>query len=231
MRPTRTLRPRCRSWGAVFSWQKRLSPLFLEQLRFLQLGADETLPADLADAVARTVQRLTPAAQHVLQAVAVLGLRTTQDAIVALVGSSITGALAALTAQGLLTQQADLVGFSHPHLRDLVEAAVPAQTRRALHAKALAFATGAGEALEARAHHAVAGGNLLAACALQEVTGAAARARGDHDLALLVFRRGWELARREVMQNGEPVALGALAAMSRGLVAALVAKAGRLGGC
>jgi tetratricopeptide (TPR) repeat protein len=111
----------------------------------------------------------------------------------------------------------------HPFIRDLVEASIPAEARKELHARALQVAAAHGATLEVRAEHAFKAGEPMSALLLLDRMGDAALARGDAAAATLAFRRGLDLARRELLQSGDLSLDRALVTFSRKLGEALEA--------
>src|SRR5687768_8705156 len=116
-----------------------LLPLYLEQLR--ALGAhtleDDALPPRLADAVLARFERLDVAARRLMQVISVLGDSAPLDSVRELSRGADMGALETLVRDGLVRSQEDLVSVSHPFVRELVEASIPAEHRKELHAHAL----------------------------------------------------------------------------------------------
>ncbi len=199
-------------------------PLYLEQLRALRwepTADDPSLPS-LAEAVMRRIDTLDIVTRRVLQAAAVLGERVPFDALRELVLHEDLSALGKLKARGLLRQTEHGYAFTHPYLRDLVAASTPAETRKLLHARALEWASHNGEPLEVRAEHAFRSGDELAALMLLERMGQEALKRGDPGAAMLAFRRGLELARREMLEKGNESLDPAIVSFSRQLGEAML---------
>ncbi len=199
-------------------------PLYLEQLRLLRWepsGDDVSLPS-LAEAVMRRIETLDIVARRVLQAAAVLGERVPFEALRELVHHEDLSVLGKLEARGLLRQTDHGYAFTHPYLRDLVAASTPAETRKLLHARALEWASHNGEPLEVRAEHAFRSGDELAALMLLERMGQEALKRGDPSAAMLAFRRGLELARREMLEKGNESMDPAIVSFSRQLGEAML---------
>jgi len=199
-------------------------PLYLEQLRALAWepsGDDRSLPS-LADAVMRRLALLDIVGRRVLQAAAVIGERVSFDALRELVPNEDLHALSHLTDRELLRQTDQGYAFYHPYFRDLVAASTPAETRKLLHARALEWASHHGEPLEVRAEHAFRSGDELAALMLLERMGQEAMKRGDPGVAMLAFRRGLELARREMLEKGNESLDPAIVSFSRQLGEAML---------
>jgi eukaryotic-like serine/threonine-protein kinase len=205
-------------------------PLYLEQLRVLGLALDSVshaLPRRLADAVSQRMQRLSLAARRVLQAACVLGNRAPRAQVLELAQQSGESGLELLKSAGLVLEQEGQIEIIHPYVRDLVEASIPAEARKELHAHALGAATEA--PLEVRAHHAHFAGETLSALMLLERTGDLATERGDPVGAVAAFRGGLDLVRRELLESGDTSLEEAMTSFSRKLGHAL-ARAGDLTG-
>ena len=200
-------------------------PLYLEQLRELGMSldgaADGDLPARLADAVSQRIARLPAGARRLLQAAAILGNECPRATLTALCRGDIASDLVLLCSRGLLVEHADRVEITHPFLRDLVEASIPAAARRDLHRRALTFASEQGAPLEVRGRHAYGSGEVLGALVLLERMGDLALTRGDVDSAVLGYQRALELARRELLESGDSYLEGAIESLSRRLGTAL----------
>lgn len=199
-------------------------PLYLDQLRALGLAIDSVphaLPRRLADGVAQRVQRLSLSGRRVLQVASVLGNRIGREQLLALSEPGDEAGLELLKSAHLLVQGDDHVEFVHPFVRDLVEASIPAEARKALHARALEAAGDADAPLEVRAHHAYGAGETLTALMLLERMGDLAFDRGDPGSAVLAYRRCLDLVRRELLELGDTSLEEAMASFSRKLGNAL----------
>jgi serine/threonine-protein kinase len=195
-------------------------PLYLEQLRalgFSGLEADESLPPRLADAVLLRLERLDLSARRLLQVIAVLGDSAPLAWVRALSRDGDIDALDALRRDGLVSVDGTTVVFCHPFVRELVESSIPAEHRKELHALALEVAAGDGAPLEVRAEHAWRAGEPMSALLLLERMGDGALRRGDGSAAVLAFRRGLELARRELLLTGDTALDRAIVTFSRKL--------------
>jgi tetratricopeptide (TPR) repeat protein len=204
--------------------ERTFVPLYLEQLRTLGLAVDvvpHMLPRRLADAISQRMQRLSLAARRVLQAACVLGNRSSRAQLASFGEGEEQGGLELLKGVGLLIEQDGQVEVVHPFIRDLVEASIPAEARKALHARALEAAAEADAALEVRAHHAYGAGETLTALMLLERMGDLAYERGDPSSAVQAFRRCLDLVRRELLESGETSLEEAMASFSRKLGNAL----------
>lgn len=208
----------------------RLSlPLYLEQVRALGLRLDETVPPRLADAVMLRIERLDLSSRRLLQAASVLGDSCPLEWLEEIASVPDMAALGTLTRLGLLVVIRDRVEVVHPFVRELVEAAIPAEARKELHARALEVLAGHGAMLEVRALHAWKAGEATSAILLLERTGDEALSRGDAASATLAYRRGLDMARRELLHSGDLTLDRALVTFSRKLGQALEAQ-GDLGG-
>lgn len=195
-------------------------PLYLEQLRRLgvtSLDNDDALPARLADAVLARLERLDIAGRRLLQAICVLGDAAPLEWVGELVRGDDMSAMDALESEGLVTTDEAHVRVSHPFVRELVEASIPAEYRKELHAVALQVVAGNGAPLEVRAEHAWRAAEPMSALLLLEQMGDAALRRGDGKAAVLSFRRGLEFARRELLMTGETALDRAIVTFSRKL--------------
>ncbi len=203
--------------------RRRVLPLYLEQVEALgaSSGLDESLPPRLADALAQRLERLDISARRVLQAASVVGDRCPLGWLRKIVDPTDTKGLEHLTNAGLVHVMLDHIVFSHPFVRDLVEASIPAEARRGLHEKVLEMATDENAPLEVRAEHGYRAGEPMSALVLLERMGDAALSRGDAKAAVLAFRRALELARREMLEKGDVMLEGAIVSFSRKLGEAL----------
>ena len=198
-------------------------PLYLEQVKALGASSahDETLPTRLADAVMARVERLDLPARRLLQTITVLGERATLEAVKELAPNNDLSPLDSLTRLGLAKIANGEVVIAHPFIRELVEASIPAEARKELHAQALGSTAGEDAPLEVRAEHAFRAGEPMSALLLLERMGDAGLLHGDPHAAVLAFRRGLELARREVMLTGDDSLDRAVVTFSRKLGEAL----------
>jgi eukaryotic-like serine/threonine-protein kinase len=199
-------------------------PLHLEQLRALRWEptADEATPPSLAECVTRRLAVLDLGARRVLQAMAVLGERASLLSLKELVESEDLGGLEKLVEQSLLRLNAGELVFAHPYLRDVVAASTPGETRKLLQLKAFDLASAQGQPLEVRAEHAFRAGDVLTALMLLDRMGQDALKRGDPRTGVFAFRRGLELARRELLDSGDDAFDRAIVSFSRQLAEALV---------
>lgn len=125
-------------------------------------AGEDGIPATIRDAVLGRAARLPPAARGVLEAVAVVPQQAELWLLGALVGDAI-GELDACLASGMLTAQAQSVGFRHELARLAVEESLPAHRKVELHCKALRALEGRPSIDVARvAHHAEGAGDEAA---------------------------------------------------------------------
>ena len=200
-------------------------PLFVEQLHQVGLSLDQGMSGEharLADLVSQRLDRLSAETRHVMQAVAVLGQRADASRLARLLGRNSKEQLAILVDQGLVTVVGASVFVQHPYVRDLVEASIPAEARRDLHARALSLANEDEEPLEVRAHHAFGSGEALGALVLLERMGRLALSRGDVNAAVLGYQRALSLARRELLEKGDTFLEGVIESVSHSLGHALL---------
>ncbi len=197
-----------------------LLPLYLEQLRALginSLESDEAVPPRLADAVLARLERLDLSARRLMQVIAVLGDSAPLEWVRELSRGDDVGALEAVVREGLVSIDGDRIVVCHPFVRELIESSIPAEHRKELHSHALQVAAAYGAPLEVRAEHAWRASEPMSALLLLERMGDAALRRGDGSAAVLAFRRGLELARRELLLTGETALDRAIVTFSRKL--------------
>ncbi len=203
-------------------------PLYVEQLLGLGLSVDgsEPLPPRLADAVTQRLQRLDLSARLLLQSASVLGNRCPKNLLEEVAGKEKINALDALTERRLLLVDNGQVEMTHPFIRDLVEAFIPAQARKELHARALELLSAKPEEtpLEVRAYHAYHSGEVFNALMMLEMMGNLAATRGDTETSVFSYQRGLELARRELLETGDTTLDTAIATFSRKLGSALASR-------
>lgn len=197
-----------------------LLPLYVEQLAVLgheSIEGDDGAPRRLADAVLARVERLDIVSRRLLQVIVTIGDSAPHDWIEELARGDDLDALHGLVAEGLVTKEGDTVRMAHPFVRELVEASIPAEYRKELHAAALQLTASRGAPLEVRAEHAWRAGEPMSALLLLERMGDQALQRGDALAAVLAFRRGLELARRELHMTGDTTLDRAIVTFSRKL--------------
>ncbi len=207
-------------------------PLYLDQIQSLGFGieGEERLPPRLADAVLQRVEQLNLAARRLLQAAAVLGDRCFRDELAALAESPNLEALDQLSKQSLAMIDENRIYVTHPFVRTLVEASIPAQARMELHRRALELSTKNKAPLEVRAQHAAQAGESFTALMLLERMGNLALQRGDADTAVAGYQRGLGIARAEALETGDMGLDDAIATFSRKLGSALMHQGDVAGG-
>jgi DNA-binding CsgD family transcriptional regulator/tetratricopeptide (TPR) repeat protein len=143
--------------GRLYSWT-RGNPFFAEEVlkALVESGALHEqngswhgweaelpgLPRSIRDAVAARVNRLGPAARTVANLAAVIGTRTSHDALVAVSGlaeDDVLSALDELRAQSVLSEEVQAGGgvtyeFTHPFVRDVLYGELGIARGRLLHA-------------------------------------------------------------------------------------------------
>jgi serine/threonine protein kinase/tetratricopeptide (TPR) repeat protein len=189
---------------------KRVSPMYVEQLtRFSQEGGEDP-PPKLADLIALRIERLPADARRALQAVAILGDATGLEHLESVLPDvKAANHIAQLEEEGFLRTIDDRLSTTHPLVRDVCLASMPAAVRTTLHSRALMARTnGAGPPLEAEANHAYHAGASFEALMLLERVADRARERDDVGGMVSALHRALELARREMMvgELDDPVA-------------------------
>jgi serine/threonine-protein kinase len=111
---------------------------------------------------------------------------------------------------------------SHPLVREVTLATIPAAVRRELHAAAAVVCDERDLPIEVRALHEYWGGTAFQALLLLERVSVLASGRGDHQGAIISLRRGLELARRELFRGELDDPMRAVLIFSRKLGEALV---------
>jgi serine/threonine-protein kinase len=206
-----------------------IAPLYLEQLlRFMREEAGAA-PAGLADMIAMRVARLPAEARRVLQAAAVWGDDSDDEVLARMLVEEVdlVEALGFLRRAGMLVVTTGGVRTSHPLVREVTLATIPAAVRRELHAVAAVICDQRDLSIEVRAMHECWGGTAFQALLLLERVSVAAGARGDHQGAIMALRRGLELARRELFRGELDDPMRAVLIFSRKLGEAL-ARGGHL---
>lgn len=203
--------------------QKTVLPLYLEQLVRFTLEGGIDVPARLGDLIATRVERLTPDARRVLQAIAVLGDCTSPMHLAGFTSpggrggmGALDDAVGALLGAGMVERRGAVLSTSHPLIREVVLGMIPAGARRELHQRALATAEEAevpvevappsiaplgALPVEVRALHAYHAQDAFEALMLLETVANRAWGRGDLQGAVLALRRGLDLARREMFRG------------------------------
>ncbi|MFO0675231.1 MAG: protein kinase [Polyangiaceae bacterium] len=202
---------------------KTISPYYLDQL--IRFGREHGggAPSRLADLVALRVERLPADARRALQAVAVLGDDATAEMLVPLLPDDLdlVEAMGALQRSAMVDSLGDSFRTTHPLLREVVLATIPAQVRKQLHEAAASVCEDAGAPTEVLAVHEYFAGNSFQALLLLERVSALSNARGDVQGSVLSLRRCLDLARRELFRGELDDPMRAVVIFSRKLGEAL----------
>jgi serine/threonine protein kinase len=200
-----------------------IAPLYLDQLLRYTREQGGAAPARLADLIALRVERLPPLARRVLQAIAVYGDNATPDSLKPLLPDTtdIADGLKNLDAGAMIERGPDGLRATHPLLREVVLATIPAAVRRGLHAYAAEYCEEQGAPTEVRAWHEYQAQNSFQALILLESVSVRCAARGDIRGTVTALRRGLELARRELFRGELDDPMRAVLIFSRKLGEAL----------
>lgn len=206
-------------------------PLYIDQLIRFNIEGGSDAPARMADLIALRIERLPIDARRTLQALAVLGDAADQSSLRALLPEmhGIDELLTTLAVAGLVEERVNGISTTHPLVRDVTLAAIPAAVRRDLHAKAPLDLGGDPLPLpvEVRALHAYHAQSSFEALMLLEQVADRSASRGDQQGCVLALRRGLDLARREIFRGELDDPMRAVLIFSRKLGEAL-ARAGDL---
>ena len=216
----RTVRP---SSAALFG-ARTIVPLYLEQILRYTREESGVPPPALADVIAVRVERLPADARRVLQAAAVWGDDGDDEVLMRMLGDEVdlVEALGFLRRAGMILVGTSGIRTSHPLLREVTMATIPAAVKRELHAAAAVVCDERELPLEVRALHEYWGGTAFQALLLLERVSVLASARGDHQGAIMALRRGLDLARRELFRGELDDPMRAVLIFSRKLGEALV---------
>ena len=182
---------------------RTIVPLYAEQLlRFLREESG-AVPKTLADIIAARLERLPTGARRVLQAAAVWGDDADESLLIRMLEEDVdmVEALGFLRRAGMIVIGDDGIRTSHPLLREVALATIPAAVKRELHTAAGEICDERDLPIEVRALHELAGGTSFRALLLLESVSVAASARGDHHGAVMALRRALDLARRELFRG------------------------------
>jgi serine/threonine-protein kinase len=218
-----------KSSAIALSSAQTVVPLYFEQLlRFLREESGG-VPEGLADVIAVRVERLPADARRVLQAAAVWGDDSDDNVLARMLGDGVdlVEALGFLRRAGMVQIAEDGIHTSHPLMREVTLATIPAAVKRELHAAAGVVCEERNLPIEVRALHECGGGTAFQALLLLERVSALAGERGDHFGAIMALRRALELARRELFRGELDDPMRAVLIFSRKLGEAL-AKGGQL---
>ncbi|AUX41392.1 uncharacterized protein SOCE26_028040 [Sorangium cellulosum] len=206
-------------------------PLYIDQLVRFNMEGGSNPPARMADLVAARIERLPQDARRTLQALAVIGDAADRATLQRLLPDirAFDDLLGKLVIAGMIEEHATGIRTTHPLLRDVTLATIPAGVRRDLHAKATFDSAGDPLALplEVQAIHAYHSQNAFVALMLLEQAADRSAARGDSAGSVLALRRGLDLARREIFRGELDDPVRAVLIFSRKLGEAL-ARAGDL---
>jgi len=202
---------------------RTIVPLYLEQLLRFMREESGGPPSGLADVIAVRVERLPADTRRVLQAVAVWGDDGDDEVLTRMLGEDVdlVEALGFLRRAGMILVAEDGIHTSHPLIREVTVATIPAAVKRELHAVAATICDERDLPLEVRATHEYWGGTAFQALLLLERVSALASARGDHQGTIMALRRGLELARRELFRGELDDPMRAVLIFSRKLGEAL----------
>jgi len=160
----------------------------------------------------------------VLQAASVWGDDADDAALTRMIGDNVdlVEALGMLRRAGMIALSEEGIRTSHPLVREVVLAMIPAAVRRELHAAAAVLCDDRDLPIEVRAMHETWGGTAFQALLLLERVSTMAGARGDYQGAVTAVRRGLELARRELFRGELDDPMRAVLIFSRKLGEALM---------
>ncbi|HXX67623.1 MAG TPA: protein kinase [Polyangiaceae bacterium] len=200
---TRALARSGRPSSPTFGSAKTIVPLYVEQLlRFLREQSGG-VPPSLADVITVRVERLPADARRVLQAVAVWGDDADDTVLAQMLGDTVdlVETLGFLRRAGMVRIGDDGIRTSHPLLREVTLATIPAAVKRELHNAAAEACEQRELPIEVRALHEHGAGNAFQALLLLERVSVLASARGDQQGAIMALRRALDLARRELFRG------------------------------
>jgi serine/threonine-protein kinase len=219
----RTIGPGLRTSSQALRGATTIVPLYLEQLLRLLREDAGAVPGGLADVIAVRVERLAADARRVLQAAAVWGDDADDQVLTRMLGEEIdmVEALGLLRRAGMIVVGEEGVRASHPLMREVTLATIPAAVRRELHAAAAVLCDERDLPVEVRALHESWGGTTFQALLLLERVSTQAGARGDDQGAIMALRRALELARRELFRGELDDPMRAVLIFSRKLGEAL----------
>jgi hypothetical protein len=181
-----------------------VAPLYVDQLMRFSREQGGQAPTRLADLIALRVERLPPDSRRVLQAIAVFGDNAEDATIRKMVteGTHVDEALSTLKGSGMIGEAGvNRYRTTHPLIRDVVLATIPAAVRRGLHASCAELGEDIGMPLEARALHEYNAQRTFQALILLEQVATKAAHRGDLGGSISSLRRGLDLARRELFRG------------------------------
>jgi serine/threonine protein kinase len=208
---------------------RTIVPLYVEQLLSFLREESGAVPPALADLIAVRVERLPKNPRRVLQAAAVWGDDADDEVLMKMLADEVdlVETLGFLRRAGMVRIGEDGIRTSHPLLREVILATIPAAVKRELHAAAADVCDQRELSIEVRALHQYGGGSAFQALLLLERVSVLASARGDNQGAIMALRRALELARRELFRGELDDPERAVLIFSRKLGDAL-AKSGQL---
>ncbi|HMI85910.1 MAG TPA: protein kinase [Polyangiaceae bacterium] len=220
--------------GAPDPHHTTVLPLYLDQLVRFTFEGGSSPPARLADLVALRIERLAPATRRVLQALAVLGDNVDPHQVETLfavtgtdveapeeIRAAVVGSIAALENTQMIERSGELLRHTHPLVREIAGASIPAAVRRELQIAAARDAEENNLPIEVRALHTLYAQDSFEALLLSEQVAERALARGDASGAVLWLHRALELARRELFRGELDDPMRAVLIFSRKLGEAL----------
>jgi serine/threonine protein kinase len=212
-----------RSTSSALPGTRAIVPLYLEQLLRFMREESGGPPAGLADVIAVRVERLPSEARRALQAISVWGDDADDQALTKMIGENIdlVEALGFLRRSGMIVVAEEGIRTSHPLVREVTLATIPAAVKRELHAAASGVCDERDLPLEVRALHEYYGGTAFQALLLLDRVSVVAQARADYQGAIIALRRGLELARREIFRGELDDPMRAVLIFSRKLGEAL----------
>lgn len=215
-------------------------PLYVEQLVRLSAEGGGEAPPRLADLIAMRIERLAPFARRLLHGLSVLGNDVEADVLHLfileasqksglLVDTDLGMAIEQLISAGMVEFGSQGLRHTHPLIREVASATIPAAVRREMHAEAARLAQSKELPLEVRAMHQFHAEDAFEALCLMEQVADRALARADLKGAVHLLRQGLDLARREIIRGELDDPMRAVLIFSRKLGEALT-QAGSLSG-
>jgi serine/threonine-protein kinase len=204
---------------------KTILPMYVEQMVRFSLEGGESPAPRLGDLVAQRIERLRADARKMLQAVAVLGDATDPSSLLSIHDfQDLDAVVDELRTAGMLELHDGKIGTTHPLIRDVMLATIPAGVKRELHEHAGIDESGGVRELptEVLALHGYHGQDSFEALMLLETVATRAAARGDRLGSVLALRRAVEVARRELFRGELDDPVRAVLIFSRKLGEALV---------
>jgi tetratricopeptide (TPR) repeat protein len=174
------------------------NPLFVvERLRAATEGAEDQIPDTLRDLIVARCRRAGADAHRLLVVASVVGRSFTPGLLMAMTGShpaGLTPELEALCERRLLQRAAGGFDFRHDLIRQALYQSLSAESRIALHGRALRALEATGSDAGQLVHHALQAGALELAVRYATDAGDAARARWANIEAVAQYQRAREIA-------------------------------------